>query len=91
MTKCDITAMLHHFLHDKFCVDKSLLTDAHVDAPLTGRSFNLTGRDLVYLLAFVQDSFQIEIPGIALADDGFNSIASIVRIVTQTLAAKETA
>ena len=81
ITRQNITETIRAILRDKLRVDGALLTEANDSEPLTGGLFDLRGRDLAYLLAFVKEAFAIEIPGAELADEGFNSVSSIAGIV----------
>jgi|GEM_PF-1808133 len=85
VTQHEIIETIRSILREKLQVDAALLTGANDTTPLTGQLFSLQARDLVYLFAFVQDAFHIEVPGAALADEGFNSIASIADIVRRAM------
>jgi len=81
MTREYIVNEICAIMRDRLRVDETLLVPENEYAPLTASPFDLEAQDLVYLFVFIREAFQIEIPGAALADEGFNSVAAIADIV----------
>lgn len=81
MEEVEIKEKLYGLLQSICNIKKEVLNDNNDEQFLTGRLFQLTARDLIYLLYAVEDEFNISIDAEKMVHNEFNSISSIIKLI----------